>query len=221
MSYVTIDGIVKSYRKKRVLDGVTLDAEKGELVMVIGANGCGKSTLLSILGGILRPDAGSFCLGGEELFGRPGLLAKKVGLVPQRSALLEELNGRDNLRLWYSREELESSLESGALSALGVKDFLKVPVKKLSGGMKKRIAIGCALAGEPELILLDEPSSALDLPSRRQLEGHVDLLRSRGCTVITVTHEISELSRADRCFVLRNGGLIPCDPADAAMELET
>ena len=213
MKEVVIAGLEKSYGAKKVLDGLSLEASLGELVTILGANGSGKSTLLSILGGTLRPDAGSFSVGGVDLFKNRRLLSRTVGYVPQHSPLIEELSARDNLLLWYDRASLESSLKDGLLSLLGIGDFLKVRVSKLSGGMKKRLSIGCALSGDPSLLLLDEPSAALDLPSRRQLDGYVDRIRALGKTVICVTHETDRLGASSVCFILKNGALAPFSPS--------
>lgn len=213
MNDVIISGLEKSYGAKKVLKGLELEASFGELVTVLGANGSGKSTLLSVLGGTLKADKGSFLVGGTDLFKNRKLLNKKVGYVPQHSPLIEELNARDNLLLWYDRASMEESLESGLLSLLGIGAFLKVRVSKLSGGMKKRLSIGCALSGDPSLLLLDEPSAALDLPSRRQLDGYVDRIRQLGKTVICVTHETDRLGASSRCFILKNGVLKPFSPS--------
>ena len=130
---------------------------------ILGANGTGKSTLLKILAGVLRPNAGRFLWQGEDLLRNPRLRASAVAYVPQGTPLIEELSARDNLRLWYEPEALARSLDDGVLRQLGLDEFLQTTASQLSGGMRKRLSIGCALARDPTILLLDEPTAALDL----------------------------------------------------------
>jgi ABC-type multidrug transport system ATPase subunit len=132
-------------------------------VGVLGRNGSGKSTLLSVLAGIQRADAGSFWCDGADLMTEHRLRSQTVGYVPQGTPFMEELSAWDNLLLWYTRAQLRQELENGVLAALGIGEFVKMPVYKLSGGMKKRLSIGCAMAGHPRILLMDEPGAALDL----------------------------------------------------------
>ena len=129
-SYSGSDGVY-------AVNGVNLEVGRGEFLSVIGHNGSGKSTLLSILAGVRRADGGSFLYRGTDLLRRPALIPKVLGYVPQGDPLMEELNAWDNLRMWYDRETLKRELADGALKLLGIDGFLKTPVRKMSGGMKK------------------------------------------------------------------------------------
>ena len=133
---VRIEHVSKRYGRKQVLKDVSLHTQSGRCIGILGANGSGKSTFLSILAGVLRRDGGSFTVDGQELFSDNRLRADYVGYVPQGTPLLEELTAWDNLRLWYDKQTLQQELEGGVLGTLGIGDFLKVPVKKMSGGMK-------------------------------------------------------------------------------------
>ena len=144
-----IRDIGKRFGKKQVLRGASFLAEGGAAVGLVGENGSGKSTLLRILAGVLRPDAGSFRLDGRELFSARGELSRQVAYVPQGTPLAGELSAYDNLRLWYDRAALEQSLKNGVLAELGVGEFLRTRADRLSGGMKKRLVIGCAMAPVP------------------------------------------------------------------------
>lgn len=209
--------ITKSFQRgrKRVLRDVSLKAAGGECVGILGANGCGKSTLLSVLAGIQPPDSGSFCLNGQEVFtgGRKKKSNASIGYVPQECPLMEELNALDNLRLWYSDStlNLEEELESGFLAMLGIPDFLKVSVSKMSGGMKKRLSIGCAVAGSPQVLLLDEPGAALDLICKERIEVYLKNFRRQGNLILLATHEEREIFLCDRLFILWEGTLVPFD----------
>ena len=206
---IQISQVIKSYRRKPVLTDVCLTATGGECIGILGANGSGKSTLLSILAGILPRDEGSFLLDGADLFRDPRRRSELVGYVPQGVALMEELTAWDNLRLWYDAEILEKELASGVLSLLGIKDFLKMPVHKLSGGMKKRLSIGCAVAGRPPILLLDEPTAALDLACKQQIDSYLRSYKAAGGLLLLITHDASELALCDRLFILKNGMLEP------------
>ena len=212
-----ITHLQKSFRrgKRKVLTDVNLSATGGECIGILGANGCGKSTLLSILAGTQAPDAGSYMVNGTELFFRPGKKHRGslagIGYVPQECPLMEELNALDNLKLWYCNSSLSltAELDNGFLSMLGIPDFLNVTVKKMSGGMKKRLSIGCALAGNPQILLLDEPGAALDLPCRDRIETYLKEYRSRGNIILLATHEEREIELCDKLFLLKDGVLTP------------
>ncbi len=195
-----INDIRKKYGKKTVLDGISLSAEAGSCIGILGGNGCGKSTLLSIIAGLSRADSGSVTAvkdNGKAV----------IGYVPQGTPLMEELSAKDNLRLWYSRDALKRELESGVLKMLGIDTFLKVPVRKMSMGMKKRLSIGCAVYGNPDILLLDEPTAALDIVCKESIYAYIDDFRKKGGIVLFVTHDVHEFELCDRCYVMKDGRL--------------
>ncbi len=206
---IEIQHISKAYRSRQVLQDVSLCAHGGMCVGILGSNGSGKSTLLSILAGIQKPDAGIFLYNGTDLFRNPAQRSALVGYVPQGTPLIEELTAWDNLRLWYRRQELRQELDGGILSMLGVGEFLKTPVSKLSGGMKKRLSIGCAMANRPPIALLDEPTAALDLPCKERIAHYLRQYRSAGGLVLLTTHDIQELALCDVLYIIKNGVLTP------------
>ena len=201
--------IKKKYGRNEVLRGASFRMQSGQCVGILGTNGCGKSTLLKILAGVLAPDGGQFLRDGQDLLRDGSLRAKTVGYVPQGTPLMEELSARDNLRLWYTPEAMERSLESGVLRQLGVQEFLRTTAGKLSGGMKKRLSIGCAMAKDPEILLLDEPTAALDLVCKEQILNTFDAFRSRGGALVMVSHDQWELTMCDTWLHLRDGVLQP------------
>lgn len=204
-----ISGLKKSYRRQAVLEDINLSANSGSCIAILGANGSGKSTLLSILAGVQRADGGSFTLDGNDLFADSALRSRMVGYVPQGTPLIPELTAKDNLLLFYSREALDTELSGGILAMLGIGEFLSKRVSQLSGGMKKRLSIGCAMASHPPVLLLDEPTAALDLVCKKDIAAYLKAYRQSGGIVLLTTHEESELKLCDGWYILKNGRLTP------------
>lgn len=197
--------ITSSYGKKKVLCGVNITAGAGQCVGIVGTNGCGKSTLLNILAGLRKADGGEIYFDGNPARGRQ-IFISYAGYVPQESNLIPELSVMDNLRLWYEdAAALGQSLEQGFLRALGVDKMCKLKAGKLSGGMKKRVSIGCALAGNPPVLLLDEPDAALDLPGKAEIRKYLCMYKQMGGTVLLATHDEADLDLCDRVFALCGG----------------
>lgn len=204
-----IKGIKKSFGRKEVLGDISFTASRGSCIGILGNNGSGKSTLLSILAGNQRCDSGSFIFQGEELLSGSRLLSRSVGYVPQGTPLICELSAYDNLLLWYTREEIRRELYGGVLEMLGIGEFLKLPVYKMSGGMKKRLSIGCATVKKPPILILDEPSSALDISCKARINSYLEEYKKGGNTIIMATHDVSELALCDSLYLLRDGCLTP------------
>jgi ABC-2 type transport system ATP-binding protein len=189
-------GLVKRYGDRVALRGVSLVAGRGELVAVIGPNGAGKTTLLSILAGIQRADDGDVDAPAS------------IGWVPQQPALYGKLTVEENLTLFarlerspHPRASVDRMLE---LTDLG--DRAGDQVATLSGGNRQRVNIAIGLLGEPEVLLLDEPSSALDPRQRERLWEFILRLAGEGTTVVYATHHIQEADRyANRLVVLADG----------------
>ena len=206
---IEIKNIQKHFGKKVVLKSADLSCEGGNCIGILGCNGSGKSTLLSILAGVLPSDGGQFLCDGKDLLKDPALRAHLVGYVPQGTPLLEELSAKDNLLLWYSKKEMEAELQGGVLKLLGIGEFLKVPVYKMSGGMKKRLSIGCAMAKKPPILLLDEPTAALDLTCKEDIADYLRSYKKAGGLLLLTTHDVLELQLCDAWYILKEGRLVP------------
>ncbi len=204
-----VTGLCKSYGKQKILDAVSFTAAPGTCVGIVGSNGCGKTTLLSILAGAVKADQGSIRYRNQEATGSPGVFAREAAYVPQENPLIEELTVRDNLSLWYrgSRREMERDLAQGPAAMLGIPAMLKKPVARLSGGMKKRLSIACALSNHAGTLILDEPGAALDMECKADIRAYLEQYRKEGGTVILTSHEQSELALCTRMYVLRGGRL--------------
>ena len=157
----------------------------------------------------------SFCRGrtmywhfnGEDLFQNRKKRSSLVGYVPQGTPLIEELTAWDNLLLWYDRETLQKELENGVLKMLGVDEFLKTTVRKMSGGMKKRLSIGCAMAKKPPILLLDEPTAALDLSCKQSISQYLTQYKNAGGLLFLTTHDSLELSLCNQFYIIKDGKL--------------
>ncbi len=204
---VEIKNLSKSYGKKEVLKDISFCSQGGACIGILGANGCGKSTFLSILAGVLERDGGAFLFDGEDLFHNRKKRSQLVGYVPQGTPLIDELTAKDNLLLWYSREEMNNELHNGVLKMLGVDSFLRVPVRKMSGGMKKRLSIGCAMAKKPPILLLDEPTAALDLACKQDISNYLTKYKEAGGLLLLTTHDALELSLCDQIYIMKDGVL--------------
>ena len=192
--------IAKAYGASRILCDVNLVMERGEAVCIAGANAAGKTTLLRITASQLRADSGVVQIDG------------RVGYVPQELSLIQELSVRDNLALWYAaynRKKKELLTQGSPECLLGLKDYAGRRVGRLSGGLKKRTAISCALAGNPDYLVMDEPFTALDLQSRVEIIGLLRRLVSEEKGVLFSSHDPAAIAQlADRVLLLRSGVIV-------------
>jgi len=211
---LSAEGLTKRYGDREALREVSLSAARGELVAVIGPNGAGKTTLLSILAGIQQPDAGSVSLGPSE-----------IGWVPQQAALYGKLTVAENLRLFAKLEKADDpdGEVERMLDLTGLRERSGDQVSVLSGGNRQRVNIAIGLLGRQPVLLLDEPSAALDPRQRERVWDFVLALAEGGTTVVYSTHDIAEAERhANRVLVLADGELIFTGaPGDLAREVES
>jgi len=223
---LTADAVSFSYGGQPVLDRVDLAVGSGEFVALVGPNGSGKSTLLRIVLGLLRPASGSVRLFGEA----PRRMSEpwRVGYVPQRSraggdvpVTVEEVvaTGRLSRRGWWRRPgPSDRAAVDHALRAVALTDLRRRPVEELSGGQQQRVLIARALAGDPELLVLDEPVAGVDAESQRLFrDSLVHLVREHGAAVLLVSHELGAVADdLDRVVVLRHRVVFDGPPADLA-----
>ena len=200
-SVLDVRDVRKRFGDREALRGVSLSARSGELTALIGPNGAGKTTLLSIVAGIQRPDAG-------DVSHAP----RGIGWVPQQQAVYTKLTVAENLRLFARLERVPDvdAMVERMLDQTGLRDRADDPVSELSGGNRQRVNIAIGLLGAPEVLLLDEPSAALDPRQRARLWDLIlELARDHGTSVLFATHNIVEAERyADQVAVLADGELL-------------
>lgn len=206
--YIKVQDIKKSFGKKQVLKGISFDARMGQCIGILGENGSGKSTLFGVLNGLQKGE-GAFICNDIDMMKDSTLRSKVVGFVPQTPPLIGELTAKDNLSLWYDKKTLEKELDDGVLKMLGIPEFYKTTVNRMSGGMKKRLSIGCAVAHRPRVLFLDEPSAALDLVCKEKIVDYLLDYKAHGGIIIIATHDVYELDLCDDLYILKNGTLSP------------
>ncbi|MBR7927648.1 ABC transporter ATP-binding protein [Aerococcaceae bacterium zg-ZUI334] len=210
MSYVTVKDINKQFQQKSVLNNVNFTIEKGERFGLIGPNGAGKSTLIDIMTGLIVADSGEVII--DDINIKKDILAvrKKLGVVPQDLALMEELNGYDNLIYFggmygLSGKELQSRVDE-LLKTIGLTAHAKKKVKTYSGGMKRRLNIAAALLHRPEFLILDEPTVGVDPQSRQYIFDFLKDLNENGTTILYISHYMEEIEAlCDRLLILDSG----------------
>jgi ABC-2 type transport system ATP-binding protein len=211
---IEVSHIQKKYGKKQILTDISFTAAPGECIALVGRNGCGKSTLLKILAGVTDPDGGEIVYYGKNTIrGR----REFCGYLPQENPLMEELSVRDNLRLWEGKHR--TAMET-VIAQFGLSDILKQKVKTLSGGMKRRLSIACALMKMPAVMIMDEPTTALDLYYKESIQAWMQqYLKGNGIVVMT-THDEGEIAQSDRCLLMKDGVLAEVDKTEVRRALQ-
>lgn len=211
---IKIDSITKKYGKKIILSNISFSANAGDCIGIVGTNGSGKTTLLSSISGVIKPDSGAVYIDNEKISYSNTNISRYISYIPQENPLIPELSVKDNLKLWYSSSvlNLNYELENGVLKMLGIDSFIKMKVSKLSGGMKKRLSIGIALANNPSLLIMDEPSAALDLSCKKQIRDYMtSFTANEKKTIIIASHDESELAICNKLYLLKDSLLSPID----------
>ena len=212
------EGIEKSYRSQKVLQGVDLSVARGEFVSIMGESGSGKSTLLSILAGNMKPDAGRVLLEGEPIDAHnesalARLRRESIGFVYQTFNLLPTLSAKDNILLpWYlaGRPAAEGRERLRMLSeALEVDKVLSKMPEDMSGGERQRVAIARALINSPKILMLDEPTGSLDSRTTGEVLSLLcDIRRAQGISILQVTHSAEAARVGDRVIRICDGRVI-------------
>lgn len=203
---VEVDNVVKRFGPNVALDGVSLDVAAGECVGLLGPNGAGKTTLLSLLLGLRAPTTGTVRLfGGDPLDVRR---RTRVGSTPQASALPEALKVGEVLD-YVAAHFPKPAARGGLVDAFDLGSLLKKQCGSLSGGQQRRLAVALAFVGDPELVLLDEPTTGLDVDARRSLWDALRAKHRAGCAVIVTSHHLEEIEQlAERVVVIDHGNVI-------------
>ncbi|MEM0505546.1 MAG: ABC transporter ATP-binding protein [Sulfolobales archaeon] len=225
---INIRDVKVYYRSVRALDGVSLDVRSGEILSVIGPNGAGKTTLLRVINGVLKPLMGVVYIDGRSLSEIPRKeLARKIGTVPQRIYSLGMLTvydfvmtgRRPYIDLLPSKTDEEKVHE--ALKTVNALHLSERTLEELSSGELQRVIIARALAGEPDVLLLDEPTSNLDLKHQVEVLNIIKSLRSKGLIIIMAIHDLTQAFRiSDKVLLLENGRVFTVGKPDDVLNPE-
>lgn len=203
-------GLVKEYGAVVAVDGIDLALGAGEFLTVFGPNGAGKSSLLKMLGGAMRATSGTVAIGGVPLDFSDGEWRRRVGMLSHQGFLYPQLTAEENLSFYgrlFGLDDLERRIRA-RLERVGLADRARFQVRKLSHGMRQRLALARALLHDPDLVLLDEPYTGLDPAAATVLRGVLQELRSDRRTVVMVTHNLTEgLALATRVAIQVRGRL--------------
>ena len=207
-----IKNLSKSYGEITALANFSLSLEKGEVLGLLGPNGAGKTTLISILSGTLRDFSGSASFKGQDLFS-DRRLKNLIGIVPQEMAFYEDLGALENLMFWGGLYDIpKKELKRRALELLAVVELsarAKEPIKKFSGGMKRRLNIAIGLVHQPELLLLDEPTVGIDVQAKVNILDIIRNIGQQGTSVIFTTHQLSEVEQiCSRIAIMDKGSVL-------------
>jgi ABC-2 type transport system ATP-binding protein len=213
MSLLRVQGLFKAFGPLRAVDSVSFEVRPGEIYGLLGPNGAGKTTTISMISGLLQPDAGEVLVAGTPFWSNPQQAKRIMGVVPQELAIYEELSGRENLEFWGRLAGLSSSAAKARatelLAALTLTDRAKDAVKNYSGGMKRRINLGCALLHQPQLLLLDEPTVGIDPQARQNILEFITRLRASGTAILYTTHYLEEAEAlCQRIGIIDHGRLL-------------
>lgn len=215
MKAIEIDNLSKSYNKGKVqaLSSVSFEVERGELFGLIGPDGAGKTTLFRLLTTLLTPDAGSATVDGYDIVKEYHAIRSRVGYMPGRFSLYPDLSVEENLQFFAALfgVNVEESYDLIAPIYKQIEPFRTRRAGKLSGGMKQKLALSCALIHRPSILFLDEPTTGVDAVSRSEFWDMLAGLKERGITILVSTPYMDEASRCDRIALCNEGRILGID----------
>lgn len=206
---IEVSGVSKSFRKTKAVRSVDLQIYHGEFVALLGPNGAGKTTLLEMIEGIQEPDSGAIHLLNTTWRENELLIRKKIGLALQETRFPDRLTVVETLKLFGNFHNCSDQRCEEVLRLTGLQEKRKTQTMNLSGGQRQRLALGIAIVNEPEILLLDEPTTGLDPNARRDIWNILKLLKQNGSTMILTTHYMEEAEAlCDRIIFMNEGQLL-------------
>jgi len=213
--HIKVENLVKTYKGRKVVDGVSFDVFTGEVVGLLGPNGAGKTTSFYMIVGLIKPQSGRVLLEEEDITRLPMYqrARKGIGYLPQESSIFRKLTVRDNVMIvWenypFSREEKEEKLKD-LLEEFSIAHLVDQPAFTLSGGERRRLELARAIATNPSFLLLDEPFTGVDPIAVADIQEIISHLKERGIGILITDHSVREtLAITDRAYIIRDGTIL-------------
>ena len=223
---VQVVDLVKRYKELVAIDHLSLAIEKGDIFGLLGPNGSGKTTLINCMLALLNYDYGEIYIFGEKMHPGANAIKQQIGLVPQTPAVYDELTVYENIDyfcgLYVDNKHERKRLVEEAIDFVQLGDFRKMRPRKLSGGLLRRLNLACGIAHKPRLIVLDEPTVAVDPQSRNRILQGIQELRDEGATVIYTTHYMEEVEMiCNRLAILDRGKVLQSGTSDEIIAMSS
>ena len=222
-----VKNLVKKYKRKKIISGINLQLNKGEVVALLGPNGAGKTTTFYAIAGLVMPEEGTVLLNGNDITYLPMYRRAKLGMgyLPQEASIFRGLSVQDNIlsiaELWEVNKDKQNVILDGLLNEFSIGHLRKSPALSLSGGERRRVEIARCLASNPQYILLDEPFAGIDPVAVGEIRDIVSTLKNRGIGVLITDHNVREtLKIVDRAYILNAGKLIKSGTPDEVVQDE-
>ncbi|MBO7425719.1 MAG: ABC transporter ATP-binding protein [Clostridiales bacterium] len=212
---VKLDGLIKKYDNRPVVDGLSLEIKEGEIFGLLGPNGAGKSTTMNMICSLLNPTAGSVEVFGMDIKKDLNKIKPLIGYIPQELAIYGNLKAWENVELFTSLYDIKGKELKGAideaLDFVGLSEKRNSFAKTFSGGMKRRLNIACALGHKPKLLIFDEPTVGIDPQSRNFILEKIKAINKMGTTVIYTSHYMEEVEAiCSKIAIMDNGKIVAC-----------
>jgi ABC-2 type transport system ATP-binding protein len=212
---IQVDGLIKRFAEFAAVDRLSFSVNRGEIFGLVGPDGAGKTATMRMLAGVMRPDGGAIVIDGINAVADPEETKQHVSYMPQRFGLYEDLTVDENIRFYADLFEVPPTLRreraGRLLAASGMTNFGRFRAGQLSGGMKQKLGVVCALVHTPKILLLDEPTTGVDPVSRRDFWRILYGLREDGVTIVISTAYLDEAERCNRLTLMHSGRALYCD----------
>jgi ABC-2 type transport system ATP-binding protein len=219
---ISAEGLTKRFAGVTAVDGLGFRVMRGEIFGLVGSDGCGKTATMRMLAGVMQPNDGSIMIDGVDVCADPEGVKAHISYMPQRFGLYEDLTVDENIRFYADLFEVPRHLRQERakrlLAASGMAEFRGFRAGQLSGGMKQKLGLTCALVHAPQILLLDEPTTGVDPVSRRDFWEILYGLREQGVTILISTAYLDEAERCNRLALLYRGRALYCDTPAALKE---
>ncbi len=211
-SALKVQGLSKSFEELKAVDELSFEVERGEVFGFLGPNGAGKSTTIKMILGLVQPNAGSVQILGRDLSREPHEIKRRLGYLPERVAFYNNLTALQTLEFYASLKGQKKDDLEELLASVGLREFARKRVGTFSKGMVQLLGVAQALIGEPELLIMDEPTTGLDPNWTRQVKDRIKQINQKGTTVFFSSHILSEVQElAKRVAILSRGKLVAMD----------